>query len=320
MVVVAIGMRPLHALLIYQLHLFIHEISILLMENVSEKGSLESHTILDSRLIVATKKKAYDIKAVTCGNYVQLYFYENKKTITQKQDKTELDLKKNKINNVLEIENKITTKIEVPWEQKIDEKNIIRSKLECQRLAKSNLDEWQTFITLTFAENITDIEKANKRFKYFVDKVRRVKKDFKYLCITEFQKRGATHYHMLCNIGIDESKLIYSQEDNQKFKHIKYWNDGYTSVEVIKKDAKKIIGYIAKYMTKDIDNRLFNRHRYFYSRNLNKPIENFINLDESIDNNFYQKIIQDKQLIYQNEYINPYDNNKVTFLEFYKTN
>ena len=93
MVVVAIGMRPLHALLIYQLHLFIHEISILLMENVSEKGSLESHTILDSRLIVATKKKAYDIKAVTCGNYVQLYFYENKKTITQKQDKTELDLK-----------------------------------------------------------------------------------------------------------------------------------------------------------------------------------------------------------------------------------
>lgn len=290
------------------------------MENVSKKGSLESRTILDSRLIVATKKKAYDIKAVTCGDYVQLYFYENKKTITQKQDKTELDLKKNKINNVLETENKTTTKIEVPWEQKIDEKNIIRSKLECQRLAKSNLDEWQTFITLTFAENITDIEKANKRFKYFVDKVRRVKKDFKYLCITEFQKRGATHYHMLCNIGIDDSKLIYSQEDNPKFKHIKYWNDGYTSVEVIKKDAKKIIGYIAKYMTKDIDNRLFNRHRYFYSRNLNKPIENFINLDESIDNNFYQKIIQDKQLIYQNEYINPYDNNKVTFLEFYKTN
>ena len=66
--------------------------------------------------------------------------------------------------------------------------------------------------------------------------------------------------------------------------------------------------------------RLFNRHRYFYSRNLVKPIANYINLDDKIDNDFYQKIIRDKNLIYQNEYINPYDNNKVSFLEYYKTN
>lgn len=290
------------------------------MKNTQELGSLESRTILDSNLIVATKKKGYDIKAVTCGDYVQLYFYENRKTITQKEDTTELELKKAKIDNMIDSKKKTTTKIEVPWEQEIDIKNITRSKLECQRLAKANLNDWETFITLTFADNIIDIDKANKRFKYFIDKVRRVKKDFKYLCITEFQKRGATHYHMLCNININDSTLIYSQKDNPKFKHIKYWNDGFTSVEVIKRDAKKIIGYIAKYMTKDIDNRLFNRHRYFYSRNLVKPIANYINLDDKIDNDFYQKIIRDKNLIYQNEYINPYDNNKVSFLEYYKTN
>ncbi len=286
------------------------------MSKDTEKGSQESRPILDSRLIVATKKKAYDIKLVTCGDYVQLYFYENKKTVTQKQDTTDLELQKNKIDlsNDIKREN---IKIEVPWEETISEKNIIRSKLECQRLAKANINEWETFITLTFEENITDLEYANKRFKYFIDKVRRVKKDIKYLCITEFQKRGATHYHMLCNISINDTSLIYSQEDNPKFKHIKYWTDGFTSVEVIKKDAKKIIGYIAKYMTKDIDNRLFNRHRYFYSRNLIKPVANYINLDDTIDNDFYQKIIQDKKLIYENEYINPYDNTKVSFLEYY---
>lgn len=290
------------------------------MINIPKNIHLNAKDILDSNLIVATNKKPYDIKAIICGNYIQVYLYKNKKTTTKKQDKTELDLKKDKINYIFETDNKIPTNIKVPKEQKIEKKNITRSKLECQRLAKANTNDWQTFITLTFAENITDIETAQTRFKYFVDKVRRVKKDFKYLCITEFQKRGAIHYHLLCNISIDDTKLIYSQEDNPKFKHIKYWNDGYTSVEVVKKDAKKIIGYIAKYMTKDIDDRLFNRHRYFYSRNLTKPIENFIDLDKSIDNDFYQKIIQDKQLIYQNEYINPYDNEKVTFLEFKKDN
>ena len=49
-----------------------------------------------------------------------------------------------------------------------------------------------------------------------------------------------------------------------------------------------------------------------------KIIENidFINLDNYKDKEYYLKKIQDKELIYQNEYINPYDNTKVIFLEF----
>ena len=69
-------------------------------------------------------------------------------------------------------------------------------------------------------------------------------------------------------------------------------------------------------MTKDIDNRLFNRHRYFYSRNLITPKESFINLDDKNDLEFYKKIIQDNNLIYHNSYENPYDNTMVTFLEY----
>ena len=63
------------------------------------------------------------------------------------------------------------------------------------------------FLTLTFAENVTDIDYANKKFSYYVDQVRRVYKDFRYLCIPEFQKRGAVHYHLLTNIDVD-SELV----------------------------------------------------------------------------------------------------------------
>ena len=277
---------------------------------VNEKMSFP---ILDSKLIVATSKELYNIKLVDCDNYILVYFYDDLKA-RNTSDKSDLNLKK--------VKTSITScnKVTKDFNNDIELRNILRSKLECQRLAKANMNDWETFITLTFEENITDLDYANKRFKYFIDKVRRVKKDFKFLCITEFQKRGATHYHLLTNIKIDDKTLLYDQEDNKQFKHIKYWLYGFTSVEELKNDPKKVIGYIAKYMTKDIDNRLFNRHRYFYSRNLNKPKVSYINLNEIKHNDFYKKKIQDTLLIYQNEYINPYDNTKVKYLEYSKNN
>lgn len=284
--------------------------------NNSNKPKAMSFPILDSKLITATKKEIYDIKLVDCGSYVQVYFYEDGKVRSKgKNELDELDLKKVNIEDMFEENKKNNSKVEL---NTIEPRNIIRSKLECQRLAKANMPDWETFITLTFEENITNVESANKRFKYFIDKVRRVKKDFKYLCITEFQKRGAIHYHMLCNVSINDETLIYAQENNKKFKHIKYWIDGFTSVEQLKNDPKKVIGYISKYMTKDIDNRLFSHRRYFYSTNLNKPISNYININDEKHMEFYKKIIQDASLIYQNEYKNPYDNSKVTYLEYQK--
>lgn len=266
--------------------------------------------ILDSKHISATIS-LYDTKIVDCQDYCQVYIYQQKqsKKISNKND---LELKKVDVNNWFDDEN---DKKEIKLKNNIEFRSIIRSKLECQRLAKANIKDWKTFITLTFEENIQDVKLANKKFKYFIDKVRRVKPDLKYLCITEFQKRGAIHYHLLSNIEITDSKLIYKQEDNNKFSHIKYWKNGFTSIEIMSGDVKKIIGYISKYMTKDIDNRLFSHHRYFNSQNLKKPIENFINLDNKKDLEFYMKKIQDKQPIYYKEYINPYNNEKVIFLE-----
>lgn len=289
-----------------------------LINEITESDSGVKHPgalLLDSKLITPTISEGYNIKLVDCGDYVQVYCYEKKKK-KRKNDDDDLNLIKNF--DVGESEKERKEKNIVNVENVIEVRNIIRSKLQCQRLAKANAKDWETFITLTFAENEQNIESANRKFRYFVDKVRRVKKDFKYLCIPEFQKRGAIHYHLLTNVSTSDDKLIYSQSDNPKYKHIKYWNLGFDSIEVIKGDIKKIVGYISKYMTKEIDNRLFGHRRYFYSNNLDKPLENYIDTDIVRDFNFYQKKIQELQPIYQRDYINPYDNSKVTFLEYQK--
>lgn len=300
---------------------------------LAQTNQCATTTILDSKHISPTifnsTNKKYDIKLVESDNYVQLYMYETKKLKKKKDNDIDLMLKKNKIDKMVDVKNeKVTNSNNLT--NVIELRSIIRSKLECQRIAKANDTQWETFITLTFKENITDIDNANKRFRYFVDKVRRVKKDFKYICIPEFQKRGAIHYHLLTNIPVN-SKLLPKREplklwnkETKSYKEIeyydiKYWNEGFSSAEIIKGDQKKIVGYISKYMTKDIDNRLFNKHRYFYSKNLNKPKENFIDTDNEEEYNYYIKKIQDKDLIYQNQYVNPYDNTNVTFLEFYRT-
>lgn len=283
--------------------------------------------ILDSKLISPTlnNNKKYNIKLIDCGEYVQVYYYNNEKVKHSSKSNFEpfddLNLEnKMKVNKIItDLEKNNTSETSNNTELKeIELRNVIRSKLECQRIAKANMNDWKTFVTLTFSENITEVEKANKKFRYFIDKVRRVKEDFKYLCITEFQKRGAIHYHLLTNINIDDETLFVTQKDNPNFKDVKYWLDGFSSIEQLTNDPKKVIGYISKYMTKDIDNRLFSHHRYFCSQNLNKPKEIFINISNLDEQDFYKKIIQDKSLIYQNEYINPYDNSNVSYLEFQK--
>lgn len=264
-----------------------------------------SSLLLDSSLIVTTNNlEFYDYKVISCNNYVQVYKFERSKSKKKPKDIKTIDTD-------FLCKDKPVSKI-----NKIEEKNIIRSKLQCQRLAKCNADDWKTFMTLTFAENVTDIDIANKRLRYFIDKVRRVFPNFKYICIPEFQKRGAVHYHLLTNVSIDNEKLIYQQEDNEKFKHIKYWKEGFTKVDSMDNDIKKIVGYISKYMTKDIDDRLYNRHRYFYSRNLEKPSVSYINLNDPVHLNYLNNLLKNKSSIYKNIYYNIYSNDLIEFEEY----
>lgn len=133
------------------------------------------------------------------------------------------------------------------------------------------------FLTLTFKDNISDVELANKEFtnfnkrlSYYLFKVN--KNVLKYLCVPEFQKRGAIHYH-----------VIYFNLPYTDFYQLKkVWGKGSIYIEGVKDNIDDYAKYVAKYINKTNskseenyqvykEKNLLNQKRYFCSRGLNRP-------------------------------------------------
>ena len=180
-----------------------------------------------------------------------------------------------------------------------------RSFARLMDLAITNHKEFKTFITLTFADNVTDLDFANKCFNNFTTVVRKINPNFKYLGVPEFQKRGAVHYHLMTNLEAD-TDLIRLQKNSTNMYDVKYWSHGFTSVFDLKlaDDNFSVALYMSKYFWKDIDNRLFGRRKILASRNLKSP--DIVKVDskefEKID-----KYIKNKQLEKQKTVINSND-------------
>lgn len=159
--------------------------------------------------------------------------------------------------------------------KEIRKDNLARSRQLLIDYCYSNEKDWYTFITLTFKDNITDLSYANKKFNIWVSKIKRKYPSFKYLCVPEFQKRGAVHYHLITNLKIG-SEYITLQDGKDNMYDVKYWKYGFSSVFDIKNKVDEqfnIALYLLKYMYKDIDNRLFSRKKIMKSNNLEKPHE-----------------------------------------------
>lgn len=309
--------------------------------------------LLDSSLISQTNIKKYTHKIIKVGDYYQIYDfnkvnlkkdkdYEKIKYVCKiksikdnsKDDKVSLEYRKF-ANNPLYKEKSRAVPIEefkhidLPIKinnkkKEIELKNINRSKFELQRIVKANENRFKTFITLTFEENLQDISEANKIFNSFRTYIKRLKKDLIYICVPEFQKRGAIHYHLLTNIEYNDLNLLsekevklWSKKSNswQIGKNIIGWNKGFTLV----KDMKDInvVGYLSKYMTKDIDNRLWGKRRYLCSQNIIKPKISYLNVTNLDDFSKLVNLTSDLKLIYSSSYNNFY-NEKVNFLEYKK--
>lgn len=190
--------------------------------------------LLDSSLITATNRVEYDTKIVLCGDYVQLYTFKKRKKIdkdlevldfsvpTEKQIKIEKENKKKLKDLMLYKKENLESRGQ---EEKIEYKNLLRSKFQMERLIKSNEKEFKTFITLTFADNIKDIKEANKKIHIWCTYIKRLKNDFKYIGVPEFQKRGAVHYHFLTNINYNDFSLL-SKEERKIYNKKSGWQIG----------------------------------------------------------------------------------------------
>ncbi len=133
------------------------------------------------------------------------------------------------------------------------------------------------FLTLTFEQNETNIIYANYEFTKFIQRLNYEitgdKKPYvKYVCVIEFQKRGAVHYHI----------VFFNIPFVHKDKMSELWSNGHIKIKMVD-DVKDIGYYVTKYMVKDIDDpRLQGRKSYFVSNGLIKPtiihFEELINL------------------------------------------
>lgn len=150
--------------------------------------------------------------------------------------------------------------------------NLSRSRKLVIDLAYENQKLWKSFLTLTFSENIKDIDIANQCFNSWLTLIRRYFPDFAYLCVPEFQKRGAVHYHLLSNLEVGGS-LLPVQNEKKKMYDVKFWRYGFTSAFDLKlaDDRFNVSLYVCKYLYKDIDDRLFSRKKVMHSRNLQLP-------------------------------------------------
>lgn len=141
------------------------------------------------------------------------------------------------------------------------ERSIRRTRKNIQDILNANLDDKSYFLTLTFAENLQDYEKANSRFHYFI----RIKnKDIKYLVVKEHQQRGAIHFHL----------IVFDIEKDKLDKLTKSWSYGFWYVKKINdKYSYSIANYMTEYFSKE-KNQLVKANKKIFSksRNLKKPL------------------------------------------------
>ena len=153
--------------------------------------------------------------------------------------------------------------------------SIHKSREKFRRLTSMNFNKNSTFITLTFAENIQDHAIANHEFKKFIQRLNRKcvkeKFDLKYIATIEYQKRGAIHYHMICNYSLKFIKGATNRMKEDNFAK-KTWKNGFCNIkDICGKDVDNVGAYLVKYMTKS-DTIQEQKQKYLHSRNLLEPI------------------------------------------------
>lgn len=228
---------------------------------------------LEDKKNYQNKDQENGLGIVSNGYDLKIYKYSNgtykiirySKPIIRNIEKTEED--------EITSNDTIPEKLERDSNGLIREDNLNRSYWHLVEMALENAPHFKTFWTLTFAENITDLTIANKHFNSFIQAVKHHYPQFMYLCVPEFQKRGAVHYHLMTNLTTNEQLVIEKQKGKKNMFNIKQWKHGFTSVFDLNLTDEKfsVAAYMTKYFWKDVDSRLFGRKKILASKNLKKP-------------------------------------------------
>lgn len=137
-------------------------------------------------------------------------------------------------------------------------------------LARSNIWDW--FFTLTFdPEKVDsfDYSACTKSLSKWLNNLRRVAPELKYIAVPEKHKSGRFHFHGLfagCE-GIEFIESGHYTKSGDIIYNIGSYKLGFSTATRVK-DNSKVTKYISKYITKDLCAVSFGKKRYWASRNL----------------------------------------------------
>ena len=169
------------------------------------------------------------------------------------------------------------------------EVSLSRTKQNLIGLLRAN--KWDYFITLTFDRKLVDSssyeEICKKACKYMNNLKERKCPDLKYVLVPELHKDGE-HYHIHGVLGnTDGLQTRFSGKTDKKRKiiyNLPTWKYGFSTATEIE-DNEAVSNYIAKYITKDTENLLKGKQRYWSSRNCTKidDITETMMIDDTMD-------------------------------------
>ncbi len=151
-----------------------------------------------------------------------------------------------------------------------------RAKTQVRR--KCKMLRADCMITLTYRENVTDEARVQADFKAFRKRLAKLGQ-FHYVACLETQQRGALHVHIAC-----QSFPAFLMQGGVRVKSFNLlrsmWHRvvgrGNGAVNVSRprgrNSAHRIASYIAKYVSKGIEEGAFNKKSYWSSTGIPKPI------------------------------------------------
>lgn len=187
-------------------------------------------------------------KVIISGSVVEVYEYED--------------------GSLYDYERKGRNTREMPeeWAGKRDD-NLRRSRQMLRRLIWCNMKHYSKFLTLTYAENMQDINVFRSDWHRFIQNLRRKGIKLEYLYVLEYQERGAIHAHVVI---FNNEKLPLEAITNA-------WGKGFVKLNRIR-DIKNLGAYVCKYLTKETV-AAYGSHSYYCSIGLERPREIKIDID-----------------------------------------
>lgn len=250
--------------------------------------------------------KAYNIKAIVSGGVYEFYLYDDTmfRGYERNQKISAPDILYDSEGNAVRLDGE--TGELIPKGLSSRGRSNIRARNNLRRLALSNFNNRSKFITLTFRENMEDLAEANKLFKAFMRKLKKVQSDLKYLAVIEFQERGAIHYHLLSNL-----KYVRVEKIRAMWRSVV----GEGNIDLQRIDKVDNIGaYVIKYMTKeDADPRLIGKKMYQTSKGLERPKEL---IGEQAQYLWEQMQKEKRKKVYSSSYENKQTQNKIHYEEY----